>query len=80
MLRGLIDAHSHAVIAGLAALSRNLEDTEVDIDSLKKKAQHRVREGDYNSETPWRFSGLTQAQADVLPATINSNYTIIGRV
>src|SRR5690606_19780069 len=39
VLPGLIDAHTHAVIAGLAALSPNLQDEELSIDIVKQRVQ-----------------------------------------
>lgn len=39
VLPGLIDAHMHAVIGGLAALSPNLEDAELDTAELARRVQ-----------------------------------------
>jgi len=39
VLPGLIDAHTHAVIGGLAALSPNLQDEELDIATVRRRVQ-----------------------------------------
>lgn len=39
VLPGLIDAHTHAVISGLAALSPNLQDEELDIATVRLRVQ-----------------------------------------
>lgn len=39
VMPGLIDAHTHAVIGGLAALSPNLQDEELDVAIVKQRVQ-----------------------------------------
>lgn len=48
VLPGLIDAHTHALIGGLAALSPNLNDEELDIAVVRQRVQawHDERSGD----------------------------------
>lgn len=58
VLPGLIDAHTHAVIAGLAALSPNLEDAELDVDTVKQRVLAWLEAGEYGVGSPLVVFGV----------------------
>lgn len=58
VLPGLIDAHTHAVIAGLAELSPNLEDAELDIGIVERRVLAWLEEGPYGADRPLVVFGV----------------------
>ncbi|TEA77308.1 amidohydrolase [Allopusillimonas ginsengisoli] len=64
VLPGLIDAHTHAVIAGLAAQSPNLNDTELDIETVRQRAQAWLKADQYGAERPLVVFGVNPSTLD----------------
>lgn len=58
ILPGLIDAHTHPVIAGLVALSLNLEDAELDIGALEQRAQAWMEKSQHKANAPFVAFGV----------------------
>lgn len=58
VLPGLIDAHSHAIFAGLASLGPNLEDIEIAPGPLRQRVDDWQTGGDAGSELPFVVSGV----------------------
>lgn len=58
VLPGLIDAHTHAVIAGLAELSPILEDAELDIGTVERRVLAWLEEGPYGADRPLVVFGV----------------------
>lgn len=52
ILPGLIDAHTHAIIAGLIELSLNLNDEELDISILEQKVQTWINQTQHHTTQP----------------------------
>ncbi|WP_353172418.1 amidohydrolase [Paracandidimonas soli] len=61
VLPGLIDAHTHAVIGGLAALSPNLQDEELDIASVRQRVQAWRDETRSDADRPLVVFGVNPA-------------------
>jgi len=58
VLPGLIDAHTHAIIGGLAALSPNLHDEQLDIGILKQRLQEWHEDISGGTEQPLVIFGV----------------------
>lgn len=58
VLPGLIDAHTHAVIAALAELSPNLADEELAVNSVAQKVQHWYEDLGKHPHSPFVVFGV----------------------
>lgn len=77
VLPGLIDAHTHAVIAALAELSPNLADEELDLSVVAKRVQDGYDELGADPKTPFVVFGVnpgTWSDPSALLAAFDSDF------
>lgn len=76
ILPGLIDAHTHAVIAGLVALSLNLDDAELSISTVEQRARAWMKESQHKANQPLVAFGVnpgTWKDPQALGAVFDTN-------